>query len=135
LRPTYFSYAEIPGSTELPLHQSKALIPESDFSVETNVTIDNNMAQLTRRPFNPMSIMSTSYEQMMGPTHYSGFLGNESLAVQNFEFNFHRTNSSFSDHITICENLLRLKYPKVGDAINGGYARYAAVPVMFVINL
>ncbi|PQE31865.1 transcription factor PAP1 protein [Rutstroemia sp. NJR-2017a WRK4] len=124
LRLTYFSYAEMPVSTELPLHQSKPLVPESDFSVATNVDIDNNMAQLmTRKSFNPMSIMSTSYEQMMGPMHYNGFLGNESLAVQNLEFNFQRTNSSFSDHITICENLLRLKFSKAGDAMNGNYTR------------
>ncbi|KAM3080846.1 hypothetical protein ACMFMF_002762 [Clarireedia jacksonii] len=134
--PGYFSYAEIPVSTELPLHQSKALISGSNFSVETNRTIDNNVAQmLMRGSFNPVSTMSTSYEQMMGPVHYNGFLGNESLALQNYEFNFQKTNSSLSDHITICENLLRLKYSKSGDAINGGYRRYAAVPVTSVINL
>lgn len=126
----------MPVSTELSLHPSKSLMPESDFSVETNENIGSGMAQLlTRGSFNPVSVISTSYEQMMGPLQYSGFLRNAPLVLQNLEFNFHRTNSSFSDHITICENLLRLKYSKSGDALDGGYTRYAAVPVMFGINL
>lgn len=70
------------------------------------------------------SSISTSYEQMMGPLQYSNFLSHDPVLPPGQNLGFQRTNSVFSDHISICENYLRQSFSKSGEVMNLDHARY-----------
>ncbi|KAF7956168.1 hypothetical protein EAE96_005088 [Botrytis aclada] len=67
----------------------------------------------SREIYNPTHLtISSSYEQMMGTVQYNSYLGNDSLITQDQPLQINHTNSAFSDHITVLENVLRQKLSK-----------------------
>lgn len=64
----------------------------------------------------------------MGPAQYSNYLGGDSMIPHEQTLQINHTNSPFSDHITVFENLLRQKLSK-SPALNRSNERCAPFPL------
>ena len=123
----YFNFPEIPVVTEPIVAQPMVLSSKQELSQITSNTTNKQIedsdvgTQLVNRGnFGPMdSAISISYEQMMGPLQYNGILAHN---ISQNGFQIQRSNSVFSDHITLCENILRQQWMKSG-VVNGNHEK------------
>ncbi|TGO48233.1 hypothetical protein BCON_0246g00010 [Botryotinia convoluta] len=132
LSSNFYDFSDIPATNVPPQNvQTLRLSPKPRASqsnlhdkgnIENGTLVTSNLPRLasndlphfsTRGIYNPIHLtISSSYEQMMGTVQYNSYLGNDSLITQDQPLQINHTNSAFSDHITVFENVLRQKLSK-----------------------
>ncbi|KAK6603668.1 bZIP transcription factor [Botrytis cinerea] len=133
LSSNFYDFSEIP-TTSVPSQSIQTTLrlspkpqaPQSNIhgksNIETGTLVTSILPRLpsndlphfsSREVYNPTHLtISSTYEQMMGTVQYNSYLGNESLIAQEQTLQINHTNSPFSDHITVFENVLRQKLSK-----------------------
>ncbi|TGO19762.1 hypothetical protein BTUL_0002g00040 [Botrytis tulipae] len=132
LSSNFYDFSDIPA-TSVPSQNVQTLrlspkprVPQSNLhdkaNIENGTLVSSNLPRLAsndlphfsaREIYNPAHLtISSSYEQMMGTVQYNSYLGNDSLITQDQPLQINHTNSAFSDHITVFENVLRQKLSK-----------------------
>ncbi|KAI9642123.1 hypothetical protein NHQ30_008924 [Ciborinia camelliae] len=149
LNSTFYDFSDIPATNDPLQTQPLVLSPKQRSSqpnihdndhIENETLITSTVPRLSSNDiphfskpesFSPMNLtISTSYEHMMGPVQYNSYLGNDSMIPQEQALQFNRTNSPWSDHITVFENLLRQKLSK-SPALNRSNERCALLPLEY----
>ncbi|KAG4032040.1 hypothetical protein MFRU_008g03900 [Monilinia fructicola] len=131
LNSAFYDFSNMPATNDSlqsqvlvlsPKHRSSQPILHEKGHVENGTIVTSSIPRLSsnglphltaRENFDPINLsISTSFEHMMGPTQYNNYLGNPSMIPHEQNLQVNHTNSPFSDHITVFQNILRQKLSK-----------------------